>query len=79
MEVKERSSLTQQQKVMLEWKKDWLAVEIVYFKVGLDYTDVNKVKKKLRKSETQSRFSALIDIFQKLCYVLYLKRQLLFY
>lgn len=47
---------------------------------SLDYKDVNKVKKKKwRKSETQSPFSALIDIFQKLCYVLYLKRQLLFY
>lgn len=47
---------------------------------SFDYKDVNKVKKKKwRKSETQSPFSALIDIFQKLCYVLYLKRQLLFY
>lgn len=46
---------------------------------SLDYKDVNKVLKKWRKSETQSPFSALIDIFQKLCYVLYLKRQLLFY
>lgn len=34
VEVKERRSLTQQQKVTLEWKKEWLAVEIVYFKVS---------------------------------------------